>query len=82
MIALPIGMPAVLMLFLALGACTAKKEPPKVKPSAPVTVATSVQKDMPVQIRAIGNVEPYTPFRSRPGSTGRYTGSISGKGRT
>jgi membrane fusion protein, multidrug efflux system len=45
-------------LFM-LGACSAKKEPPKAKPTVPVTVATAVQKDVPVQVRAIGNVEPY-----------------------
>lgn len=49
----------ILPLLLALGACTAKKEAPKAKPSVPVTVATAVQKNVPVQIRAIGNVEPY-----------------------
>ena len=58
-ISLPIRMLAILVLLLSLGACSAKKEPPKAKPPSPVTVAISVQKDMPVQIRAIGNVEPY-----------------------
>ncbi len=42
------------------GACTAKKEKPKAKPPVPVTVATAVRKDVPVQIKAIGNIEPYT----------------------
>jgi multidrug efflux system membrane fusion protein len=45
--------------LFVLGACSAKKEPPKAKPPVPVTVATAVQKDVPVQVRAIGNVEPY-----------------------
>jgi multidrug efflux system membrane fusion protein len=30
------------------------------KQAVPVTVATAVQKDIPVQLRAIGNVEPYS----------------------
>lgn len=46
-------------LFFALTACTAKKEPPKTKPAVPVTVATVARKDVPVQVRAIGNVEAY-----------------------
>ena len=49
----------IVPLLLALGACTAKKEAPKAKPTVPVTVATAAQKDVPVQIRAIGNVEPF-----------------------
>lgn len=46
-------------LFFALTACTAKKEPPKAKPAVPVTVAIVARKDVPVQVRAIGNVEAY-----------------------
>lgn len=45
--------------LVALVGCAAKKEPPKAKPPVPVTVATAVQKDVPVQVRAIGNVEAY-----------------------
>jgi multidrug efflux system membrane fusion protein len=40
---------------LLLPAC-ASKEPPK-KPAAPVTVTTVMQKDMPYEIKAIGNIE-------------------------
>jgi membrane fusion protein, multidrug efflux system len=47
-----------ILLPLALAACTAKKEPPTARPPVPVKVAKSATKDMPVQIRAIGNVEP------------------------
>ena len=49
---------AVLLLFTLCG-CVAKKEPPRAKPLVPVTVATSMQKDMPVQVRSIGNIEPF-----------------------
>jgi len=46
-------------LLLVLCACSARKEAPKAKPPVPVTVASAVQKSVPVQIRAIGNVEAY-----------------------
>jgi multidrug efflux system membrane fusion protein len=55
----PVKSGAAVLLLLALVACSAKKEPPKAKPLVPVTVAVAVQKTVPVQIRAIGNVEPY-----------------------
>ena len=45
-------------LLPVMSGCAAKKEPPKAKPLVPVTVATSTQKNVPVQIRAIGNIEP------------------------
>jgi multidrug efflux system membrane fusion protein len=46
-----------LLFFVA---CTAKKEKPKAKPAVPVKVAQAVQKDVPVQVKAIGNIEAYT----------------------
>lgn len=49
----------LLTIPLLLTACPAEKEHPKEQPAAPVTVANSVQKSVPVQIRAIGNVEAY-----------------------
>ncbi len=45
---------------LSLSACTAKKEKPKAKPSVPVKVAQAVQKNVPVQVKAIGNIEAYS----------------------
>ena len=41
-------------------ACSAKKEKPKAKPPVPVKVAPALQKDVPVQVKAIGNIEAYT----------------------
>lgn len=41
-------------------ACTAKKEKPNVKPPVPVKVAQALQKDVPVQVKAIGNIEAFT----------------------
>jgi multidrug efflux system membrane fusion protein len=47
-----------LLLFCA--ACPAKKEKPKAKPPVPVKVAQAVLKDVPVQVKAIGNIEAFT----------------------
>jgi len=55
--------PQVLLCCLTLllcAACTAKKEKPMTKPPVPVNVAQALQKDLPVQIRAIGNIEAFT----------------------
>jgi multidrug efflux system membrane fusion protein len=48
------------ILVVFSGACSGKKAEPPKKPAVPVTVAAVVQKAVPVQIRAIGNVEAYT----------------------
>lgn len=40
-------------------ACAPGKEPPRPRPPVPVTAAQVVQKDMPQQLKAIGNVEAY-----------------------
>lgn len=55
------GVPFILaLIMMTTGACSGgKKEVPRPKPPVPVTVAIAVQKTMPVQIRAIGNVEAY-----------------------
>jgi multidrug efflux system membrane fusion protein len=49
---------SIALLFCA--ACPAKKEKPKTKPPVPVKVAQAEVKDVPVQIKAIGNIEAYT----------------------
>jgi membrane fusion protein, multidrug efflux system len=48
-----------LAILLVAGACSARKEPSPVRPPVPVTAAKAVRKDVPVQIRVIGNVEAY-----------------------
>lgn len=48
------------MAFLCCSACTAKKEKSKAKPAVPVKVAPALKKDMPVQVKAIGNIEAFT----------------------
>lgn len=50
----------MLALFLLCAACTAKKEKPKTKAPVPVKVAQALQKDLPLQVKAIGNIEAYT----------------------
>lgn len=54
--------PALLILvtLLLFTACSAKKEKAKVKAPVPVKVAQAQQKNMPLQIRAIGNIEAFT----------------------
>jgi len=48
----------IISIFLLLfAACTPNKEKPKTKPPVPVKVAQAQQKDLPLQIKAIGNVE-------------------------
>src|SRR4030043_600117 len=48
----------VTVFFLA---CSKKTGPPP-KPPVPVTTGTVIQKTVPVQVRAIGNVEAYSPI--------------------
>lgn len=50
----------LLMMTLSLAACSAEKEAPRVKPAVPVTVASAGQRSVPVQLKAIGNVEPFS----------------------
>ncbi len=54
---------ALLLLFALLGACSngvsEKAQAKTPKEAAPVTVATAVSKDVPVQIRAVGSVQAY-----------------------
>ena len=47
----------VVTVALALSACAEKKEPPKARPPAPVTVGAVTYADVPVKLIAVGNVE-------------------------
>jgi multidrug efflux system membrane fusion protein len=52
---------ACLILFISsIPACSGKASQPPPKPTVTVTEGTAVQKTVPVQIRAIGNVEAYS----------------------
>ena len=50
----------VAVITLSCAACSSKKEKPKAKTPVPVKVAQVVQKDLPVQVKAIGNIEAFT----------------------
>ncbi len=55
--------PIILVTFTALlfnTACTAKKEKSRIKAAVPVKTAVALQKNMPVQIKTIGNIEAFT----------------------
>ena len=50
----------LVMAVLVCSACKSEKnDKPKAKPAMPVTVAQSMEKDMPVQLKAIGTVEAF-----------------------
>lgn len=49
----------ICLILVILAGCQKEKETPKVKAPAPVTVASVVRKNVPVELRAIGNVEAY-----------------------
>ncbi len=48
------------LLISILSACSGKEAQPPKKPSVPVSAAEAVQKTVPVQVRAVGNAEPYS----------------------
>ncbi len=53
--------PLIYVTSLALIGCRSNQAPPpQAMPAIPVTVATALQKNVPIQVRAIGNVEPYS----------------------
>jgi len=59
---------SVLLLCVA---CTAKKEKSKAKPPVPVKLALVVQKDVPVQVKSIGNIEAFTTVAIKSQVTGQ-----------
>jgi multidrug efflux system membrane fusion protein len=48
------------LVFSTCLSCTAKKEKPKSKAPVPVKIAQALKKDVPVQVKAIGNIEAYS----------------------
>ncbi|HXP47487.1 MAG TPA: biotin/lipoyl-binding protein, partial [Terriglobales bacterium] len=64
---------ATLAAGLLFFGCSQKKQPP-VEARVPVTVADVVQKTVPVQVRVIGNVDPYTTVGVKPQITGEIVG--------
>ncbi len=59
-------------LVIAAG-CLQKHDPPGAPPEVPVTVSTVVQKTVPVQVRAIGNVEAYSTVSIKAQVAGELT---------
>jgi len=54
------------LAMVLLGSCTTENKIPEKRPSvAPVSVATVIQKDVPVQLRVVGNVEAYSAVSIR-----------------
>jgi multidrug efflux system membrane fusion protein len=66
---------ALLVLMLAAVGCKQQAAPPRAAPPpVPVTVATAVERTVPVQLRAIGNVEAHSTVAIRAQVTGEITG--------
>ncbi len=61
---------ALLSLALLLAGCSGQKVQSAAPPAVAVTIATAEQKTVPVQVRAIGNVEAYTTVGVKPQITG------------
>ncbi len=61
---------ALLTLSLLLAGCSGRKVQSAAPPAVAVTIATAEQKTVPVQVRAIGNVEAYTTVGVKPQITG------------
>lgn len=61
---------AVLSIALAVLGCAEKKEERR-EEAVPVTVAQAVQKDVPLEIRAIGNVQPLSTVEVRALASGQ-----------
>ena len=57
-----------------LAACSGSKAPAPTTPAVPVLAATVEQKDMPVQLQAIGSVEAYSTVSVKTQVTGELTG--------
>src|SRR6185369_3447863 len=61
----------MVVVLLSCAACSAKKEKAKAKPPVPVKVAQVLQKDLPVQVKAIGNIEAFTSVAIKSQVTGQ-----------
>lgn len=60
--------------LLILTACAGTKAAPPAPSAVPVLAATAEQRDVPQQVRAIGNVEPYSTVSVKTQITGELTG--------
>jgi multidrug efflux system membrane fusion protein len=62
----------IITFTVMIHGCSSKKEKPPIPP-VPVTAASAVQKTIPVQINAIGNVEPHQTISVKTQITGQIT---------
>jgi multidrug efflux system membrane fusion protein len=62
-----------LAALLAAAGCSKPQAAPAATPAVPVSVATVVQKTVPVQVRAIGNVQAYSTVSIKPQVSGELT---------
>ncbi len=51
---------SIITLLFFCTSCAAKKEKSKAKPPVPVKVIQAIQKNVPIQVKAIGTIEAYT----------------------
>src|SRR5437868_3093913 len=67
---------ALVLFCLALFSlgCASNTAPPPPPPPVPVTAAAVVEKNVPVQVRAIGSVEAYSNVAVKTQVTGELTG--------
>jgi multidrug efflux system membrane fusion protein len=70
----PVLIASICCALYSFVGCSAKKEKPREKPPAPVTVARVRQASVPVELRAIGNVEPYATVAVKSMVAGTVTG--------
>lgn len=64
----------ILAVLVAWTACSRTKAAPPVTSAVPVLAAAVEQKDVPLQVRAIGTVEPYSTVQVKTQITGELTG--------
>src|ERR1700730_10064348 len=67
-------LPASLLLFVLCSGCARKDSPVRAagkRPPVPVLVATVQQRTIPIQVRAIGNVEPFSTITVKAEATGQ-----------
>jgi multidrug efflux system membrane fusion protein len=57
-----------------VSACSKEQPKPQGRPNVPVSVASVEQKNIPVQVTAIGTVEPYSTVQVKTQVTGQLTG--------
>lgn len=65
---------AIILAAGMLAGCSKNQAKPPAREAIPVTVAVAVQKNVPVQVRAIGNVEAYSTVSIKTQVTGELTG--------